>query len=369
MAMNSLLEPQVSFLNHALNTQTKPNSLNVKVLKESDYPAWDHFVSDHPDASVYHLSVWRHVLECAFGKSWYLVGAREGVKVVAGVPLVHMHSSLFGNSLVSMPFFNYGGMLVQEEHMLAPVLEACIHLAKELEAQHIELRHLQNYYPQLPVKTEKVSMWLTLPNDAEALMKSFKPKLRSQVRKGNKNKLKVRSGGIELLDDFYEVFSRNMRALGTPVYGKQFFQYILEAFPKGAHLVIVTSPESLPIAGAFLLGFRDRVEIPWASSLREYNYLQSNMFLYWNCLKYACEQGYRTFDFGRSTVGQPTYKFKEQWGAQPVAHHWHYWLKGDRELPQFNPQNPKFRLAIATWQRLPLSLTRLLGPAIAKHLP
>ena len=351
-------------------TTSKPSKTStVKVFDVSDYPAWDHFVSEHPDASVYHFSVWRHVLEQAFGKSWYVVGAFDEARVVAGIPIVHMQSPLFGNSLVSMPYFNYGGILTRDDECLRPVLEECIRLAKQLHAQHVELRHLKNVFPQLPVKTEKVSMWLTLPGDAEALMKSFKPKLRSQVRKGNKNGLGVRDGGIELLDDFYEVFSKNMRALGTPVYGKSFFQLILEAFPKTARLVVVASPEGLPIAGGFLLGYGDRLEIPWASSLREYNYLQSNMFLYWNCLKYACEQGYRIFDFGRSTVGQPTYKFKEQWGAQPVEHYWHYWLDEGRALPQLNPQNPKFKLAIATWQRLPLSLTRLLGPTIAKHLP
>jgi len=341
----------------------------VRVLTESEYPAWDHCVSEQSDASVYHLSVWRHILGQAFGKTWYVVGAIQGSRVVGGIPLVHMRSSVFGNFLVSMPYFNYGGVFAESDEWLVSILDECIAFAKRLHVKHLELRHVQNHYSQLPVKTDKVSMWLTLPSGADALMKSFKPKLRSQVRKGEKNGLEVRDGGIELLDDFYEVFSHNMRDLGTPVYGKSFFQLILEAFPKTARLVVVTNPEGRPIAGGFLLGFRDRVEILWASSLREYNYLQSNMYLYWNCLKYACDQGYRTFDFGRSTVDGPTFKFKEQWGSKPVAHHWHYWLDQDVALPQLNPHNPKYRLAIALWQRIPVWLTKWIGPAIAKHLP
>ena len=352
-----------------MNTQSDSQATVMRVLQESEYPAWDHCVSEHPDASIYHLSAWRHILREAFGKTWYVVGAIRGSRVLGGIPLVHMRSPLFGNFLVSMPYFNYGGVCAEADEWIDPILDECIALAKRLHVKHLELRHLRNHYSQLPVKTEKVSMWLTLPSDADALMKSFKPKLRSQVRKGEKNGLGVRDGGIELLDDFYDVFSRNMRALGTPVYGKSFFQLILEAFPKTARLVVVRNPEGRPIAGGFLLGYRDRLEIPWASSLREFNYLQSNMFLYWNCLQYACDQGYRIFDFGRSTVGCPTFKFKEQWGAKPVAHHWHYWLDQDQELPQLNPQNPKFKLAISTWQRLPLSVTRRLGPVIAKHLP
>ncbi len=341
----------------------------VRVLQESEYPAWDHYVSEHSDASTYHLSVWRHILGQAFGKTWYVVGVLQGSRVVGGIPLVHMQSSLFGNFLVSMPYFNYGGVLVECDEWCSPILDECVALAKQLNVKHIEMRHLKNHYAQLPGKTDKVSMWLPLPSDADALMKSFKPKLRSQIRKGEKNGLGVRDGGIELLDDFYEVFSRNMRDLGTPVYGKSFFQMILEAFPKTARLVVVTNPEGRPIASGFLLGHRGRLEIPWASSLREYNYLQSNMYLYWNCLKYACEQSYGTFDFGRSTLDAPTFKFKKQWGAEPVSHNWHYWLDGKQDVPQLNPQNPKFKLAIATWQRLPLFVTKLVGPVIAKHLP
>lgn len=340
----------------------------VRLLQDSEYPAWDHFVSEHPDASIYHMSVWRHILGQAFGKTWYVVGAIQGSRVLGGIPLVHMRSPIFGNFLVSMPYFNYGGLVVENDEWRSPILEECVALAKRLHVKYIELRHLQNHFSHLPVKTEKVSMWLPLPSNANDLMNSFKPKLRSQVRKGEKNGLGVRDGGIELLDDFYDVFSRNMHALGTPVYGKQFFQLILEAFPKVARLMVVRNPEGSPIACGFLLGHRERLEIPWASSLREFNYLQSNMFLYWHCLKYACDQGYQTFDFGRSTLGGPTFKFKEQWGAKPVDHCWHYWLDGNLDVPQLNPQNPKFKLAIAMWQRLPLSVTRLVGPVIAKDL-
>ena len=212
-------------------------------------------------------------------------------------------------------------------------------------------------------------MWLALPSTAEELMASFKAKLRSQIRKGEKNNLRVRIGTTALLDDFYTVFARNMRDLGTPVYGRALFRSILDAFPESARIVVVTDDKGKPLAGGFLLGYRDRIEIPWASSLREYNHLQANMWLYWNCLQYACECGYRFFDFGRSTRGESTFKFKEQWGAQPVPHYWHYHLEGGRELPGLNLRNPKFSLAIQVWQRLPLALTRLLGPFIVKHLP
>lgn len=340
-----------------------------RVLTEHEIPAWDHFVSEHPDSTVYHLSVWRHILQEAFGKRWYAVGViREG-RVLGGLPLVHMNTPLFGNFLVSMPYVNYGGILLGQECQARTILEAVDKLGEQLDVDHIELRHMQQGDIELPVKTDKVSMWLSLPESVEQLLKNFKPKLRSQVRKGEKNGLTVRYGSGELLDEFYAVFSQNMRDLGTPVYGKSFFRLVLEAFPKNARLMVTFDAQSQPIAAGFLLGYRDRLEIPWASSLRAYNFLQSNMFLYWSSLKFAIQEGYRVFDFGRSSKDSSTFKFKQQWGAEAIPHYWHYVLRKTQDLPQINPHNPKYRLAITCWQRIPVWLTKWIGPAIAKHLP
>jgi FemAB-related protein (PEP-CTERM system-associated) len=350
-------------------SQVVASSAGCRLLEEADLPAWDRFVARHPQGSVYHLSVWRHILARAFGKQWYLIAALQDGDLCAGLPLVHLQSRLFGNFLVSMPYVNYGGLLTEHGTWAEPLLQQAVLLGRRLGASYVELRHLTPDYPNLPVSTEKVSMWLPLPDTAEALFTAFKAKLRSQVRKGEKNGLGVRIGSTELLQDFYTVFVRNMRDLGTPVYACAFFRLILEAFPDTARLVIITGENQQPLAGGFVLGYRDRLEIPWAASIREYNHLQANMWLYWQCMKYACEQGYRVFDFGRSTLGSSTFKFKEQWGARPVQHFWYYHLDTAPTMPQLHPHNPKFRLAIALWQRLPLPVTRWLGPALVKHLP
>ena len=93
------------------------------------------------------------------------------------------------------------------------------------------------------------------------------------------------------------------------------------------------------------------------------------MLLYWEALKHAIEQGGRRFDFGRSTTDSGTYRFKRQWGAQPTQLYWHYWLPRSAALPALNPDNPKYRLAIRLWQRLPLAVANRLGPRIVRYLP
>jgi FemAB-related protein (PEP-CTERM system-associated) len=219
------------------------------------------------------------------------------------------------------------------------------------------------------VKTTKVAMQLGLPQHPDELWKTFHAKLRSQIRRPEKEGMFVKSGMDDELDSFYAVFSENMRDLGTPVYSMEFFKNILTMFPESARIFTVYTREGDPAASGFLVGFKQKIEIPWASSLRRYNHYSPNMLLYWSALKFACESGYRLFDFGRSTLGEGTYYFKAQWGAKPVQLYWHYWMKTGERLPQINPQNPKYQMAIKIWRNLPVRLTRLIGPTIVRNIP
>ena len=322
------------------------------------------------NSTCYHLIGWKDVIEKAFGhKTYYLLAEDQGGEIGGILPIAHLKSRIFGNFMVSVPYFNYGGVCSDSVEAQRELLREAVRIAEEAKAGHIELRHSHKFDNGLPEKTSKVSMILELPNKADELWKTFPSKLRSQVRKPEKEGMHARVGKEEELNSFYEVFSMNMRDLGTPVYSKKFFSNILTKFPETTWICSVYTKDNQAVASGFLVGFKDRLEIPWASSLRSYNHHSPNMLLYWSVLKFACEKGYRSFDFGRSTLGQGTYKFKEQWGAKPVQLYWHYWLKNGGSLPELNPKNPKYQLAIKLWKRLPVSLTKLIGPFIVKNLP
>ncbi|MCS5565491.1 MAG: GNAT family N-acetyltransferase, partial [Methylococcales bacterium] len=170
------------------------------------------------------------------------------------------------------------------------------------------------------------------------------------------------------LDDFYRVFSENMRDLGTPVYGRQFFRDLMQYLPGQTWLVIVKLDRKA-VGCAFLARHRDRLEIPWASALRRVGHTGINMFMYWKILEFAIGQGVKVFDFGRCTENAGTYHFKKQWGAQPIPLHWDYVLAAEQRLPGLNPENPRYRLLIEAWKRLPVWAANLLGPAIVRKLP
>jgi FemAB-related protein (PEP-CTERM system-associated) len=263
---------------------------------------------------------------------------------------------------------NYGGMVGDDGKTVTCLINEAIAQAQSRGARHIELRSQEAFDVGLPSSQRKVSMRLALTRDFELLWKGFPSKLRSQIRRAQKESMTVRFGGAEYLDEFYAVFARCMRDLGTPVYSKQFFGSICRHFPKESRICLVLL-NGMPVAAGFLYGFRSVLEIPWAASDRRFNRLAPNMLLYSSVLEHACREGLHVFDFGRSTPDSGTYRFKEQWGARPHQLHWYYWTAGGEAIPQLNPQNPKYQAAIKVWQRLPLPIANWLGPHIVKFLP
>lgn len=348
-----------------------PSRAAMKVHRVADdqAAAWNAFVEQTPQASVYHVYEWRQVIKQIFGHDAHYLAASDETGAIRGVlPTVRLRSRLFGDFLVSMPYFNYGGVVADGEDAADALIDAAADLARDLGVSHLELRHDSNIKPHWPVRTDKVAMYLPLPETPELLSKQLGSKLRSQIKRPQKEGAAGVDGGLELLDEFYAVFARNMRDLGTPVYPKRWFAAILQSFADRSRLFVVRH-RGAPVAAAFVIGYRGRLEIPWASSLREANSIGVNMLLYWNVLEYACRERYAVFDFGRSTVDAGTFKFKKQWGAEPHQLYWHYWIRGGGQPPVINPSNPKYRLAVTAWQRLPLPVANRLGPWLVRNLP
>ncbi len=344
--------------------------MGIRILLQEDRQQWDEYVLRSGGASCYHLAGWRDAVQSSFGHAtWYLLSEDENKRINGVLPLVQLKSVLFGNYAISMPYFNYGGVVADSTEICSRLIQDAVARAKDAGVRHIELRQTQPIGNDLAVKTSKVSMRLELPGSAELLWQKFPSKLRSQVQRPIKEGMRAVLGREELLADFYAVFAENMRDLGTPVYAKAFFRNILRSFPSSTWICIVYTPDGKAVAAGFLVGFKNMLEIPWASSLRRYNRMSPNMLLYWTVLSFACENKYGIFDFGRSTPGEGTYRFKEQWGAQPFPLYWHYWLANGQAMPELNPKNPKYQLAIALWRKLPLGVTTRIGPAIVKNLP
>jgi FemAB-related protein (PEP-CTERM system-associated) len=347
---------------------TVPGPIIIAAASVADAASWDRYVEAHPRAALYHRYVWREVVTEAFAHESFYWLARDSDGAVRGVlPIVRLRSRLFGDFGVALPFFNYGGVLADNQAIAEQLLQHAAQAAQSCGMRHLEIRSTiaMNTWP---MRTDKVSMILKLPSSSTELDAQLGSKIRAQINRARQEQPQVLIGHLDLLDDFYEVFARNMRDLGTPVYAKRFFKIILQSRPTQSHIIVLRSA-GRAVAAAFLLGDRDLMEIPWASTLRSANTASMNMLLYWEVLSFCIERGYPFFDFGRSTRDAGTFRFKKQWGAEPLQHYWQYWLADGGELPALKPDSPKFRLLIACWRKLPLFVTKLIGPPIVQYLP
>lgn len=331
----------------------------------ADRGAWEQFVAMHGDDAGYHAWDWQQVFARAFGhESIYLIARRDGV--VSGVlPLVLIKSMIFGRTLTSLPFVNYGGVLAGDPDSARALIAASEVAAAEHRCTHVELRHVGAQFPDLPCKQHKVAMRLPLSTD---LWDRLDRKVRNQIRKAEKSGLTVDRGGAELVDDFYAVFARNMRDLGTPVYSRRLFDEVCRVFPDRTTIHVVRL-KGKPIAAGVTYRTARMSQLPWASAIRDYNSLSPNTLLYWDTIQHAVSSGCDVFDMGRSTPNEGTFKFKQQWGAEPLPLHWEYQLQPAQRMPNVNPANPNFQLAIALWQKLPLALTMRVGPMIVRAIP
>lgn len=338
-------------------------------LYNEDGRAWNTFVADHQDSTNYHQYGWRKVIEKSFGHRTMYLAATNSANTICGVlPFVQMKSRLFGSFLISLPFFNYGGLLVSNDFIAATLLNASRKMLAGTGADHVELRHRKSCDDTMETTQHNVAMILDLKKNEEEQWGGLDANVCHEVCKAQQHGLYIVLGRIELLDGFYEMFCRNMRDLGTPVYGRNFFRNVLDEFPDTARIISVIH-NGRTIASALLTWYKNTLEAPWTCSNRDFHHLCPRSLLMWESIRYAIRLGAHTFDFGRSTPDDDSYAFNKQWGAKPVKLYWQYLLREGDALPDVNSANPKYRLAIQTWQRLPLMLTNLLGPHIVRCIP
>lgn len=342
-------------------------ALQVLAAKEEDAAAWDEYVMRCPAASNYHQWAWKVVIGRAFGHSAHYLMALQDGKIQGVLPAIAMKSLLFGHFLVSLPFFNYGGILASTPEARQALLASGDQLCRDLKVGHLELR--QGHAADLgwPESTAKVAMVVRLPKTADELMKGLSSRLRNKIRHAQKHGLQIVWGGAELLPEFYSVFCINMRNLGTPVYPYRWFENVCRQFP-GIRLLVVRDGK-IPVAATLITVFRDFVELPWIASTPEARKHYSTVLLYWTALEWAIQSGYAEVDLGRCTPHGGTYQFKQQWNCEERPLHWYYWLPPGAAIPELRPSNPKYQLAIRAWQKLPLAVANFLGPHIVRNIP
>jgi FemAB-related protein (PEP-CTERM system-associated) len=337
-----------------------------KLLESGGEAAWDALVEAAPEGTFFHRAAWRGVIEAAFGHRTYYTVAEQDGAIVGVLPLVHVQSRLFGNTLVSNPFCVYGGPLTAGPDVAASLETRAAALMEELGAEAVEFRYMHPAESDwLPRPDLYVTFRKPITGDADADMKAIPRKQRAMVRKGIQNGLTTVVDRD--VDRLHRIYAESVRNLGTPVFSRRYFRLLASAFPDCSDVLTVLDAGK-PIASVLNFYFRDEVLPYYGGGTQEARERAGNDFMYWDVMRRAGQRGARLFDFGRSKLGTGSFSFKKNWGFAPAPLHYRYRLRPGSAIPDHNPMNPKYRLFIETWKRLPLPVANLIGPHIVRGI-
>ena len=337
----------------------------VKPLTEADARRWNAFVDGHPEGTFFHLAEWPGVLRRAFGHRNRSLFAESGGQIRGVLPLIEVKSLLFGHALVSTPFCVYGGTLADDASTHAALGEAARALGSELGVDYIELRSRKARHPGWITKDLYVTFRRPIDSESEKNLLAIPRKQRAMVRKGIQNQLRSEiDPGIERA---YDIYSESLRNLGTPVFSRRYMALLRETFKERCEVLTVTHSGNA-VASVLSFYYRDEVLPYYGGSTEAARSVAANDFMYWEVMERARERGARVFDFGRSKRETGAFAFKTHWGFEPEPLEYEYHLVKAKEMPNLSPTNARYARLIEAWRRLPVSVTRMIGPPIARYL-
>ena len=344
--------------------------LACRLLDAAGEAAWDAFVAAHPDGTFFHRAGWRRAIEQAFGhRTHYLLTERDGT-LTGVLPLVNVRSLLFGNTLISVPFCVYGGPLAADRESFTALVEAATVLLSRTRASALEFRPLAEPPPGWlddAAWTVRDDLYVTfrkpIEADDEANLKAIPRKQRAVVRKGIERGLTAAVGRDT--DGLHRIYAESVRNLGTPVFARRYFRILADIFGPDMDVLTVRNGTD-DVAAVMNFYWRDEVLPYYGGGTAAARQCHANDFMYWAVMRHAAARGCRLFDFGRSKAGTGSFAFKKNWGFTPAPLRYRFRLAPGASVPDHNPLNPKYRLFIAAWKRLPLPVANLLGPHIVR---
>ncbi len=357
-----------------MNAPFRPAALRVRAadLRDPDeLRRIEAFVQSRPQATVFHRPGWLLASAAGTGNRAHALLAERGGELSAYLPLTEIHSPLFGRMLAASGFAVGGGLLADNPRDAAAMFTALEELALRHSCPAIELRG--GMLPQAragwSIKQDSHCGFVQpLAADGEAQLTQIPRKQRAEVRKGLAGDLTVSTGTSPAeRAAHYAVYAQSVRNLGTPVFPAALFNAVLDEFGEGADILTVWHGAD-PVASVLSLYHGGAVLPYWGGGTHAARRLRANDRMYYELMLHARRCGCGQFDFGRSKTHSGAYDFKRNWGFEPEPLSYAQWTAPGAAARDADPTSVRHAARIALWKRLPLRLTNLIGPMIARGL-
>ncbi|HYL32719.1 MAG TPA: FemAB family XrtA/PEP-CTERM system-associated protein [Stellaceae bacterium] len=343
--------------------------IDIRPLRDGDEAAWEAYVEHAPHATFFHRARWRHIVERTLGHATHYRCAWRGRDLVGILPLVHVKSRLFGDALISTAFATGGGIIADDDEAAGALADDATELGQRFAVDFVELRQSAPL-PLGAAWRAKTELYFgferTLAASDADNLKAIPRKKRADLRKAiDDGRLVVDANAP--VETFFRIYAESLRNLGTPVLPLRFYGAIKETFGDAVEISTVNGPDG-PSAALMSFYFKNRVLPYYGGAVPAARRLHAYDLMYWAQMQRAAACGVRVFDFGRSKRGTGSFDYKTYWGFEPMPLGYQYRLVKRADLPEINPLNPKYRLMVGTWQRLPLTLANRLGPLVARQI-
>lgn len=341
--------------------------MQIDEFEEEDKSEWERYVRTNNDSTFYHQFGWKKVIEETYGHESHYLVAKENKDITGIFPLFLVKNKIFGKKIISVPFAPYGGICADDLRTKNALFEEAKIIVNDLDADFLEIRGLSGNENKLITNNSYYTLILDLNEDPELVWTKLNRKVRNATRKAMNSSLTYEMDN-KYKQDFYRIFSRNMRDLGAPVHSNKFYENLLSEFPDKAGIAAVKYEDKV-VGSIFLLYFKDTIISGWAASDKSYRMYNPNNIMYWESIKYGCENGFRHFDFGRSLMDSGTYRFKKPWGAETKQLHYQYYLNRMSKMPDTSQSSSKRKAFGKLWEKLPVPMANFIGPKLRKNFP
>jgi FemAB-related protein (PEP-CTERM system-associated) len=337
--------------------------MEVFIIKSDQEKLWDDYVLQNPFSYPQQLFGWKRILEKTYGLETLYLVAWENGNIVGALPLFKVQGRWLRNYLSSLP----GGIIADREDIARTLFEHAKSFTQELQANYLKVRdntYSWNLSPEVVVEQTSI---LDLTVGTETIWKNFKSEARNRIRKAEKSGLQI-DMGKKYLTEFYEVLATNFRDMGTPIFSFHFFQDLVKEFPEAIELFVIKLGNKV-ISEMFLFSFRNTLYSPFIAGLKDYSSYCSNDLLYWEAIQYASHRGFESFNFGKNRKDSGAARFKQKFNVKPKDLYDYYYLNRVPEIPKIGRTSWKVQALRAAWKKLPVGLTKKLGPIVRKDLP
>lgn len=341
----------------------------LEITDPTSYQGWDELILNSSKYSIFHSSAWCKVLRDSYNYRPLYFVAREDDRFQTVIPFMEVNSRLTGKRGVSLPFTDFGPIIIDKESDFSTCFDFIIDVANRNNWKYLEFRDDKIIPAHSPAQVEFYQHILDLSSDGSEVFKKFRDSTKRNIKKAQKKEIVTSiSKSREAMDNFCRLNTTTRKKHGLPPQPVKFFRNMFETIiSKNQGFIVEAQYQNKTIAAALYLIFGDKILYKYGASDSQYLNLRANNLVMWHAIEWASNNGFKSFDFGRTEVyNQGLIQFKNGWGCEPSLIKYYKYLLPSKVFVTGNGKQSHFYEKV--FRKTPEPFLKVFGNMIYKHM-